>query len=121
MDTYRACFDAQGLGEFHDIDSITMFADYRVPQALVHFGVLSYAPELQTHLATDGHLVSGDEREVEIRGCSIHVVEQLLDILRTKHTNTNAILVDFYMWDYAKTNSEELDHVPIHLTRSVFY
>lgn len=25
-------FGGQGLGEFHDIDSITMFADYRVPQ-----------------------------------------------------------------------------------------
>ena len=25
-----------------DIDYITMFADYRVPQVLVHFGAMSY-------------------------------------------------------------------------------
>lgn len=24
-----ACFEGKGLGEFHDIDTITMFADYR--------------------------------------------------------------------------------------------
>jgi len=24
-----ACFEGEGLGEFHDIDSVTMFADYR--------------------------------------------------------------------------------------------
>lgn len=28
----RACFDGQDFGYFDDIDSITMFADYRVPQ-----------------------------------------------------------------------------------------
>lgn len=28
-----ACFNGQSYGEFHDIDQITMFADYRVPQA----------------------------------------------------------------------------------------
>lgn len=27
-----ACFEGQGYGAFYDIDKITMFADYRVPQ-----------------------------------------------------------------------------------------
>lgn len=27
-----ACFEGQGHGKFDDIDHITMFADYRVPQ-----------------------------------------------------------------------------------------
>uniref|UniRef100_T1GD32 Queuosine 5'-phosphate N-glycosylase/hydrolase n=1 Tax=Megaselia scalaris TaxID=36166 RepID=T1GD32_MEGSC len=32
-----ACFEGQGIGYFKDIDQITMFPDYRVPQVLVHF------------------------------------------------------------------------------------
>ncbi|XP_039278441.1 queuosine salvage protein [Nilaparvata lugens] len=40
-------FDRKSYGEFHDIDTITMFADYRVPQVLVHFGVLEYKKKLK--------------------------------------------------------------------------
>lgn len=32
-----ACFEAKGLGAFYDIDQITMFADYRVPQVCFLF------------------------------------------------------------------------------------
>lgn len=39
-------FDGAGAGEFYDIDKITMFADYRVPQVLVYFGVMSYSDQL---------------------------------------------------------------------------
>ena len=41
-----ACYRAEGLGYFGDINKITMFADYRVPQVLVHFGTLKYSEEL---------------------------------------------------------------------------
>lgn len=41
-----ACFKGVGLGQFDDIGQITMFADYRVPQVLVHFGALAYSDEL---------------------------------------------------------------------------
>ncbi len=36
-------FEGKGLGEFHDMDSLTMFPDYRVPQSLQYFGVLKYS------------------------------------------------------------------------------
>lgn len=43
-------FGGKGLGEFNDIDKITMFADYRIPQVLVYFGALSYTEELMNKL-----------------------------------------------------------------------
>lgn len=43
-------FKGTGLGEFHDIDKITMFADYRIPQVLVYFNVLSYDDALMEKL-----------------------------------------------------------------------
>lgn len=41
-----SCYRGEGLGRFDDIATITMFADYRVPQVLVHFGALEYTIEL---------------------------------------------------------------------------
>lgn len=43
-------FGGSGLGEFRDINRITMFADYRVPQVLVYFGAMSYSDELMVLL-----------------------------------------------------------------------
>lgn len=45
-----ACFRGEGLGAFYDIDYITMFADYRVPQVLIHFGAIRYSNPLLSRL-----------------------------------------------------------------------
>ena len=36
-------FKGEGLGRFDDISTLTMFADYRVPQSLQYFGVMKYS------------------------------------------------------------------------------
>lgn len=54
-----ACFEGQGYGEFHDIDTITMFADYRIPQALLFFGALEYSEKLKEYLKKDHLMNSG--------------------------------------------------------------
>ncbi len=36
-------WSAFGVRKFHDIDQLTMFADYRVPQSLQYLGVLQYS------------------------------------------------------------------------------
>ncbi|ORX88879.1 hypothetical protein K493DRAFT_319152 [Basidiobolus meristosporus CBS 931.73] len=125
-----ACFEGQGLGEFMDIDEITMFADYRVPQALVHFNALEYSSDLLALLRSNTIIPSGDRLEVEIRGCSIWAVECLRREIQTlmdqfpnqsKYRKVNPILIDFYVWDYAKAYPEQLKDIPIHLTRSLYY
>lgn len=45
-----ACFQGKDKGEFKDINEITMFADYRIPQVLVHFKVFQYSKELTEKL-----------------------------------------------------------------------
>lgn len=77
-------FKGQGLGQFHDIDSITMFADYRVPQSLVHFGALEYSARLMEKLHANHMFQNGDREEVEIRGCSLHAVELVVDELKRR-------------------------------------
>lgn len=33
----------------------------------------------------------------------------------------NAIVIDFYLWTYAKAQSHAMKHIPIHKTRTIFY
>lgn len=47
-----ACCGGEGLGEFHDIDEMTAFADYRIPQALVWLGAFQYSDTLLATLRT---------------------------------------------------------------------
>lgn len=62
-----ACYQGEGLGYFNDLsETITMFADYRVPQVLVHFGALVYKEELLNDLKSDKLLENGEAKEVEV-------------------------------------------------------
>nr|XP_017007848.2 queuosine salvage protein [Drosophila takahashii] len=125
-----SCYRGQGLGYFEDIDQITMFADYRIPQVLVHFGSLEYTNELMEFLKSDTILENGDPREVEIRGASIYIIEQVRDavvkILKEQHTeisldNVNSIVIDQYLWDYRRQHNADLEHIPFHKVLSIYY
>src|ERR1700721_289035 len=66
-----ACFGNSSYGNFRDIDKISMFADYRVPQILHSLGCLRYSPSLITKLSKGVPLRPGSRLEIEIRGVSI--------------------------------------------------
>ncbi|KAM3960897.1 LOW QUALITY PROTEIN: queuosine 5'-phosphate N-glycosylase/hydrolase [Aphomia sociella] len=113
--------------EFEDIDTMTMFADYRIPQVLVYFGVLSYSDTLMDKLKKDVLLESGSEEEVEIRGCSIHAVEFLKKRIEEKIKNSkkievpNSSVIDYYLWCYRRKYADELESVPFHKTLGIYY
>lgn len=111
-----SCFKGEGIGYFKDIDTLTMFADYRVPQVLEYFGVLEYDLELKNVLNNDTILESGSSYEVEIRGQSIYAIDLIANAMRnnlrkqlTQNQAINSILIDFYLWDYRRKNVEEVD------------
>ena len=123
------CLGGRGLGSFRDLgEAVTMFADYRVPQALAFTGAIAYSPAL-TRTLKDGVLLShGDRREMEIRGCSIHAcelirdrAEEMLEKRGRGDLKVNAILVDFFLWSWAKEHEEEVKDIPVHRTRCVYY
>jgi len=117
-----ACFEGKGLGNFHDIDSLTMFADYRVPQILCFFKVLKYSSTLLNEM-NKREFTPGEPMEVEIRGTSIHAVELIREEMYIKKPDlkVNSILIDFYLWDLRRKMSEELEKIPFHRVRSIFY
>lgn len=125
-----ACFAATPEFSFNDIATLTMFADYRVPQTLVWLGALRYSPSLMAELHSKAVLPSGDPREVSIRGCSVLAVELIrsaLDKLLQRADPDmlaipiNSILIDYLLWDYAKEHTDELAHIPIHRVLSFYY
>lgn len=69
-----ACFDGKAWGAFRDVDKLTMFADYRVPQILASLGCIGYSPPLQARITAGEILESGTRWEVQIRGESAGIV-----------------------------------------------
>jgi len=120
-------FEGTGNASFTDIDKLTMFADYRVPQSLQHYRIFLYDEQLMSILRDDKLLENGHPYEVEIRGCSIQAVELLTHkiktILRTKGSDAtcNSILVDQYLWGYRRKNAEDMKNFPYHKVRSIYY
>ncbi|KAF2463395.1 uncharacterized protein BDR25DRAFT_307830 [Lindgomyces ingoldianus] len=119
-----AAFEGEGYGEFNDIDKITMFADYRVPQMLYSLGCISFCPPLDSRIRRHDPIESGHSWELQIRGCSIWAIELLRrEIVKLQpDAKINAILIDFFLYDLAKEREQaEEEAIPHHRTRSIWY
>lgn len=136
-----ACFDGADYGEFHDIDKITMFADYRVPQILNTLGCVMYSPLLDQVIRQKRLIASGHKWEIQLRGkcnlwhwiiqssnkakgCSIWCVELIRREILKQHPDMriNPILIDFFLYDIAKEREKDgKEEVPHHRTRSIWY
>ena len=122
-----ACFEESGYGGFCNIEQLTMFPDYRVPQSLLFLKVISYTDEFMVRIKNEELLPHGEREEMEIRGCSIHAVELIVQKLNeaVEHGKEavalNSVLIDFYLWDFATENFEQVKEFPEHRTRSIYY
>jgi hypothetical protein len=111
-------FGGLGPGAFHDMDVLTMFADYKVPQVLHGLGILVYSDDLTAMLQRREVLPHGDTREVEIRAASIEVVERLREALKGRGVAMRSFELDWALW----TLGQEQDWpLPYHRTRTVAY
>ncbi|KAF2089001.1 hypothetical protein K490DRAFT_39010 [Saccharata proteae CBS 121410] len=119
-----AAFEGEGFGEFHDIDKITMFADYRIPQMLHTLGCLWYSAPLETRIRDMEDIEAGHSWEIQLRGCSIWCVEKIRREILSNHpeAKVNAILIDFFLYDTMKEMEKSgKEKIPHHRTRSIWY
>ena len=127
-----AAFNGQDYGHFDDISCITIFPDYRIPQMLQSLNVLWYSPRLESKIKRQQEIESGENLEIEIRGCSIWAVELLRREMIKQHPEAedkvNAILIDFFLYDTIKeredkatADGKESEMLPHHRTRSIWY
>ncbi len=117
-DLYGA-FGGKRWGAFTDLDTLTIFADYKLPQVLRHFGVLAYAPELAQCIDNQELLQPGGEEEVELRAATIWACELLRrEMSHISGYSITAVEVDQLLWHLGQ-NSAEMR--PYHRTRTIYY
>lgn len=124
-DVYGA-FDGKGLGDFSaDIDHITTFADYRVPQILCDLNVIHYTKDLQKKLINKEAFQPGSKEEIEIRAATVQAVE----LLRTKiadccpaadEKKPPAVHLDWFLWQLGESK-RNMTAVPHHRVLTPYY
>jgi len=115
----HGAFDGTGLGAFYDLDQLTAFADYKVPQVLRELGVLRYAPELSALVDAQVELAAGSPFEIEIRAATIWAVEELRSALRQRAIELPAYQLDWTLWQFGQNLPATTR--PYHRTRTIFY
>ncbi|POO00731.1 putative Queuosine, Q, salvage protein family [Trema orientale] len=111
-------FQGQVYGEFNDIGSITIMADYIVPAVLRQIGVLKYSSILANKIEADSEIGPGSEEEVELRACSIHAVEKMRELISVKSGNqVLSVELDLWLWSFG-IQFPSLKH---HRTLSIYY
>jgi hypothetical protein len=107
-----------GVAGFADLDALTCFADYKLPQALRHLGAIEYSDRLARRVDDWRELEPGEPAEVEIRAATVVAVERLRDRLQAGGRDLRSFEVDWMLWDL----SQRLYPVrPHHRVRTVFY
>lgn len=110
-------FKGQGWGKFHDVDQLTAFADYKLPQLLRAHNVLHYEPSLADKVDAQVELPMGSSEEIEIRAFTIDAVEQLKKIFADQDVQLKSFEVDWLLWHL----SQGIEAKPYHRAKTVFY
>jgi hypothetical protein len=117
-DLYGA-FEGQGYGSFLDLDQLTIFADYKLPQVLRHHHVLEYDAHLSQLVDNAIPLTPGSPEEVEIRAATIQAVEQMRQYIAGKCQPIPAFKLDWWLWTLGQNDA--VREKPYHRTRTMFY
>lgn len=118
-DLFGAFDQRAGAIRIANIERLTCFADYRIPQILRHKGVLVYDDDLKNRIDNKVELIHGCVEEVEIRACMVHAVELMRDQLRIAGVNWSAVEVDWLLWQIGE--DMRFDISPHHRTLSIYY
>ncbi len=111
-------FDGKTWGYFKDIDKLTAFADYRLPQLLYTFGVIKYADRLHSLIKSKNEIKHCSIQEIEIRANTIWTVEYLKEELIKLGRKINSFEIDWILWNMSKKVKLKIPH---HRTRTIYY
>ena len=117
-DLYGA-FRGKQWGHFRDMDKLTAFADYKLPQVLRHLGILHYAHDLADKIDQQILIETGSPAEVEIRANTIWAVELIRQTLEGMGKRLKAFEIDWILWNMGQ--DEAFKQKPYHRTVTIFY
>lgn len=107
------------LGAFADLDRLTAFADYKVPQMLRALGIIRYREDLADRIHRREIIPAGSREEIEIRAGTIWGCELLHLALAGRGRNMTAHEIDWLLWEQGQSLPPDTD--PYHRTPTVYY
>lgn len=124
-----AAYKGKGIGDFKDIDKLTCFADYRVPQLLRGLGILCYNQRICNLIDNKQMILSGSKDEILIRASMIVAVEKLKDKLNEYNKKKNdgknnefiSIEIDWCLWNRGEELNSQNKLKPHHRTKTIYY
>ncbi len=111
-------FGGKHWAAFTNLSKLTIFADYKLPQILRHYGVIEYHPTLAERVDNQELLEAGSEEEVEIRAATIWACELLRRSLERQGYTMNALEIDQRLWILSQKSE---DMRPYHRVRTQYY
>jgi Potential Queuosine, Q, salvage protein family len=111
----------------NELNRLTTFADYRVPQILRQYGILEYSPELSEIVDSGKQISKGSPDEVSIRAATVVGVEELVAVLNERDEITETgqpftdVNVDWYLWQVGEKMHSDGLLKPFHKVRTQFY
>ncbi len=103
--------------QMHDCDKLTAFADYRLPQIIRHYDVISYIETLEVVIDKGEYLAAGSAAEVEIRAATIVVC----DMLKLQLAHRSSADIDIGLWLISQDMRDDPTLLPHHRTSGIFY
>lgn len=114
----HGAFGGKQWGAFRDLDRLTIFADYKLPQILRHFGALEYHPALAKRIDSMELLTPGSEEEIEIRAATVWAGELLRQAMAEQEEGITAAEIDARLWLLSQNIT---DMRPYHRVRTIYY
>jgi len=100
-----------------DINQLTVFADYKLPQALRDLGILEYSKDLAYKIDNKILIPEGSDEEIEIRAHTIYASDILCkEINKYRKDKVAPYMVDEYLWLEGKKSKR-----PRHFTKTIHY
>lgn len=100
------------------LEELTAFADYRLPQALRHLGILRLTPELAEMIDAEQEIPKGCDQEIEIRAATVQAVHRMCEAAHKVGKDAAAWQIDDYLWAQSHEADVRVNH---HRTRTVYY
>ena len=105
---------------FDDMDQLTMFADYRVPQILRQMSILEYREDLARRIDGCEEILFGSDEETEIRAATVMAVDRLQQALTQRGAAKLLVVeLDWLLWQRGEAMKDGL--LPHHRTLTVYY
>jgi len=112
-------FGGEKWGKFKNLQDLTAFADYKLPQILRAWGILHYAPTLARRVDAQKPLAKDSAEEIEIRASMLWAVELLRRALRQFGRELTSVQMDWFLWESSQHTVKGIK--PYHRVRTIYY